>query len=373
VWSSIHTGLHLSIADSLFLRLQKCGRGGLELFRRLSVDTFVYQRPSGLDLFKHHPQPHSPPHPHTHTPLKQLVSRLGRRSSLAATPASPLPTLRATTHLSAMAVSTASRLRTIAWECLIILLICNTSGTFALFQTLCSSQNTGSGLALGTNMGHSLMHVSVNIANGGHHVVSNNIYQSNGRCKTTCQAEYAFAIVQFTSCWCSNYAPADTVPVSSCGVQCPGYPPEKCGDQPTGLFGYIALDKNPSGTIGAATSSSTSSTSTSSTPVTVAVNTVISVQSVSSLSLPASKSSRPVSSTSTLSLSAASTRIQLPTSSSLGASTPLLQVTITTTVSSMAHFGSFFDSSGQAFPSRVIVQQTVTISPSVVISIQSVV
>jgi len=284
-----------------------------------------------------------------------------------------------------MAVSTASRLRTIALECLIILLICKTSGTLALFQTLCSSQNTGSDLALGTNMGHSLMHVSVNIAKCGHHVVSNNIYQSNGRCKTTCQAEYAFAIVQFRSCWCSNYAPADTVPVSSCGVQCPGYPTEKCGDQPTGLFGYIALDKNPSGTIGAATSSSTSSTSsstsstssstsstsTSSTPVTVAVNTVISVQSVSSLFLPASKSSRPVSSTSTLSLSAASTRIQLPTSSSLGASTPLLQVTITTTVSSMAHFGSFFDSSGQAFPSRVTVQQTVTISPSVVISIQS--
>lgn len=128
------------------------------------------------------------------------------------------------------------------------------------------------------------MRVSVNIAKCGRHVVSDR-YQSNGRCQTTCQGRYAFAVVQGTDCWCSNFAPADTVSVSSCGVQCPGYPPENCGDQEAGLFGYVALNKSPAGTIGAVTSSS-SAPSTSSISVSVAVTTVhaLSVQSVSSLS-----------------------------------------------------------------------------------------
>ena len=134
------------------------------------------------------------------------------------------------------------------------------------------------------------MQVSVNLAKCGHHVVSNH-FQSNGLCKTTCEGSYAFAIVQATDCWCSNFAPADTVPVSSCGVQCPFYPPENCGDQQKGLFGYIALSKSPSGTVGAATSSS-SIPSTTSTSLSVAASTdhPVSVQSVSSLSSTACKS-----------------------------------------------------------------------------------
>ena len=85
-----------------------------------------------------------------------------------------------------------------------------------------------------------------------------NSYQSNGACSTTCSG-YAFAVVQGTSCWCSNYIPASQSSTSSCGVACPGYPYENCGDQSSGLFGYVALGPSPSGTQGAASSSAASS------------------------------------------------------------------------------------------------------------------
>ncbi|KAF2270107.1 hypothetical protein CC78DRAFT_611772 [Lojkania enalia] len=89
------------------------------------------------------------------------------------------------------------------------------------------------------------------------------IYMSNGRCKDNCTvdaagAPYSFGIVQFQSCWCSNYAPADQQSVGDCDVDCPGYPDEKCGNQPDNLFGYIALAK-PSGTKGAPESTSSPS------------------------------------------------------------------------------------------------------------------
>ena len=161
---------------------------------------------------------------------------------------------------------------TIYLPCLILWLSWSATPASALVQTLCSSQNTGENSELGTFWGKPLMQASVDFAKCGHHVVSND-FQSNGRCQTTCQANYAFAIVQYTSCWCSNYVPADTFSVSSCGKQCPGYPPENCGDQQAGLFGYIALSKSPSGTIGAATSSSTA-TSASLALSAVAVSTV---------------------------------------------------------------------------------------------------
>lgn len=56
--------------------------------------------------------------------------------------------------------------------------------------------------------------------------------------------------MQYQNCWCSNYAPADQSNVSQCNTNCPGYPDENCGNQDQGLYGYIALNKSPSGTAG---------------------------------------------------------------------------------------------------------------------------
>jgi hypothetical protein len=82
-------------------------------------------------------------------------------------------------------------------------------------------------------------------------------YQSNGWCHDHCVGDYAFAIVQDFNCWCSNYAPGVTSSSDNCDTECPGYT-EFCGGN--GFYGYIALNKTSSGTIGASslTASSTS-------------------------------------------------------------------------------------------------------------------
>ena len=81
-----------------------------------------------------------------------------------------------------------------------------------------------------------------------------NIYQSNGACYDTCSSQYAYAVVQYQDCWCSNYAPANQSSTSQCSQDCPGYPAEQCGNQNEGLFGYIQLTISPSGTAGASAS-----------------------------------------------------------------------------------------------------------------------
>ncbi|GIZ45314.1 hypothetical protein CKM354_000848700 [Cercospora kikuchii] len=96
-----------------------------------------------------------------------------------------------------------------------------------LVQQYCSSDNTGSDFNAITN-----------------------IYQSNGACRDSCASEYAFAVVQWQSCWCTNVAPGDTTSVSDCGEDCPGYPSEKCGNRDSGLYGYIALNRSPTSTAG---------------------------------------------------------------------------------------------------------------------------
>ncbi|KAI6087132.1 hypothetical protein F4821DRAFT_119505 [Hypoxylon rubiginosum] len=84
------------------------------------------------------------------------------------------------------------------------------------------------------------------------------IYQSNGLCYDFCLDDYAFSVLQDDSCWCSNYVPDKTVQVDSseCNAACPGYPSDLCGAD--GLWEYIALEKSPSGTTGASTSTQTS-------------------------------------------------------------------------------------------------------------------
>ena len=88
-------------------------------------------------------------------------------------------------------------------------------------------------------------------------VLDNWPYQSNGNCTGHCTNEgtYAFAVIQYTECYCSNYIPADQADISDCQKDCPGYPAEKCGNRDEGLFMYIKMDAKPSGTLGGSSSS----------------------------------------------------------------------------------------------------------------------
>jgi cell wall integrity and stress response component len=77
-------------------------------------------------------------------------------------------------------------------------------------------------------------------------------YQSNGNCTNHCKEEgtYAFAVLQYTDCWCSNYAPGEEASMDDCRKDCPGFPDEKCGNKDKNLFMYIQMDGQVSGTIG---------------------------------------------------------------------------------------------------------------------------
>ncbi|EFE45135.1 ER membrane protein Wsc4, putative [Trichophyton verrucosum HKI 0517] len=86
-------------------------------------------------------------------------------------------------------------------------------------------------------------------------------FQSIGACQKTCGTQYAFAVLQGKTCWCTNAAPKDTIPNGRCNQNCPGYPDDKCGNTSEGLFAYIMLDKKPSTTIGNPSSTTTSSVS----------------------------------------------------------------------------------------------------------------
>ncbi|GAB7333556.1 hypothetical protein MBLNU13_g05131t1 [Cladosporium sp. NU13] len=107
-------------------------------------------------------------------------------------------------------------------------------------QQYCSNQNTGSDYSAVTD-----------------------IYNSYKACTDNCGSNYAFAIVQYQSCWCSDYIPADQESTGDCDQGCPGYPGNSCGNADSGLYGYIALDKAPSGTAGGGSSSQASSTAAS--------------------------------------------------------------------------------------------------------------
>ncbi|CAA9963218.1 WSC multi-domain protein [Pyrenophora teres f. maculata] len=85
-------------------------------------------------------------------------------------------------------------------------------------------------------------------------------WQSNGNCTSHCKQvgnNFAFAVLQFTECWCSNYIPADQTDMSNCQVDCPGFPAEKCGNKKDNLYMYIKMDGKPSGTKGGSQPSST--------------------------------------------------------------------------------------------------------------------
>ncbi|KAL7275768.1 Cell wall integrity and stress response component 4 [Rhizina undulata] len=73
-------------------------------------------------------------------------------------------------------------------------------------------------------------------------------------------ANYAFAVLQGTRCWCSNYAPSTNT--TGCDTGCPGYDLEYCGSTTNDLYGYIALAVAASGTLSAAPATTTTSTQT---------------------------------------------------------------------------------------------------------------
>ena len=80
-------------------------------------------------------------------------------------------------------------------------------------------------------------------------------WNSNGWCHDRCKEKgTAFAIVQFTSCFCSDWIPLEQIGGENCQKPCPGFPTEQCGDQEKGTYGYIAIaGKKPAGTLGAST------------------------------------------------------------------------------------------------------------------------
>ncbi|KAF3036846.1 hypothetical protein E8E12_007791 [Didymella heteroderae] len=111
-------------------------------------------------------------------------------------------------------------------------------------QSYCSSQNTGSGDPFFWT------------------------YQTNGKCTDHCKESgtWAFAVIQYNDCWCSNYIPSTTTDITDCQKDCPGYPNEKCGDKDAGLYIYIEMAGQPSGTAGGGSQPSSTSLSSSNKP-----------------------------------------------------------------------------------------------------------
>ncbi|KAL2220127.1 hypothetical protein M432DRAFT_305474 [Thermoascus aurantiacus ATCC 26904] len=125
---------------------------------------------------------------------------------------------------------------------LLLALVKGPSSAAALEIAYCSSQNTGASFKPNVNT-----------------------FQSNGLCRNTCNADYAFAILQGKSCWCSNYAPGETTNISECSDGCPGYPADNCGSVSKNLYAYIEMtDHAPSGTAKASNTATKTESSTSS-------------------------------------------------------------------------------------------------------------
>ena len=121
----------------------------------------------------------------------------------------------------------------------------------AINMAYCSSLNTAQ---TGASKSHSQPQEKKNT----YQLADSSLYQSNGLCYYFCLDDYAFAILQESTCWCSNDAPGITTSVDDCNLQCPGYPNDLCGSS-DGLYGYFALTKSPTATVdrsGAAASTS---------------------------------------------------------------------------------------------------------------------
>lgn len=118
------------------------------------------------------------------------------------------------------------------------------SAAASIDMTYCASINTGSGDA------------------------TTNKWMSDGLCYDTCTGS-AFAIVQDSNCWCSDYVPDESTQTDTgdCNTSCPGYPDDTCGGD--GLYGYMDLGQSPSGTKGASTSTTKATSTTQEVTTTV--------------------------------------------------------------------------------------------------------
>jgi hypothetical protein len=72
---------------------------------------------------------------------------------------------------------------------------------------------------------------------------------SNGNCTDHCRDEgtFAFAVIKYQDCYCSDLIPREQTDVSKCRKVCPGYGVENCGSIDDGLYIYIQ-NGSPSGT-----------------------------------------------------------------------------------------------------------------------------
>ncbi|KAL8670456.1 MAG: hypothetical protein Q9168_005016 [Polycauliona sp. 1 TL-2023] len=227
---------------------------------------------------------------------------------------------------------------TCIWSIFLILFAINLPVANAVSQSLCASFNTGADNDATTYD-----------------------YQSAGRCFDSCKAQYAFAVVQAKSCWCSDYAPADTTSLGSCSSPCPGYPYEQCGSADN--FGYIAIGKAPAGTIGASSSQpSSSSPPEVSTSISLVVSSPVPLRPTSTSF---SSLVRPSLSTPAIAVDQLSTKVSFRLSSSF------IQFPIKATYSSMSTILTPVVQNPPT-PNPVTVQQTVTASPSVQISLVSI-
>ncbi|KAI1352293.1 hypothetical protein F5Y01DRAFT_314033 [Xylaria sp. FL0043] len=164
---------------------------------------------------------------------------------------------------------------------------------------------------------------------------NSSIWQSNGLCHDFCvDQSYAFAILQAHDCWCSNYVPAvdSQVDTGECNDSCPGWKPDTCGA--AGLYGYIALDTNPSGTAaGSTTSTSTAQSSTTTVDTTSTVTSTVdstTTTSISTTSSTSSDSSQETSSTRTTHTTASTPTTSIKTVTA-GGTVSLQTVTVTPT------------------------------------------
>jgi cell wall integrity and stress response component len=89
---------------------------------------------------------------------------------------------------------------------------------------------------------------------------------SNGWCTDHCRAQgkFAFAVISFQDCWCSDYIPTDQRGTGDCSTVCPGFGTEICGNKDESLYVYVKLDGPASGTVGGSKPTSSANVSPSS-------------------------------------------------------------------------------------------------------------
>ncbi|KAK7750390.1 Cell wall integrity and stress response component 4 [Diatrype stigma] len=107
----------------------------------------------------------------------------------------------------------------------------------------------------------------------------------------------AFAIIQGFNCWCSDFEPAESTQsdISECNKSCPGYPSDTCGGD--GLYGYMAMGEEPSGTKGADSSTATATPTTK--EVTTTVENGVTTTVLNTVTVGPTTSDEPITTTST--------------------------------------------------------------------------